>query len=173
VRGCSRRTRGSWWTCLKTLAEAMGSPAQPQHTAGVIPISVVVATIASLRDSDASLRAAVNGGLDPNPALTQANLRILTQTRFLSGMRATSVSVSCDAESTLTPRPPLEGDYARSDDRRRLKRLVGPIVSCTAPGRPAEPLLSPGRRRANGGASLPKQCLLDPKVEAELSPHRA
>jgi hypothetical protein len=149
----------------------------------VIVISVVVATIASSRDSDAASRAssvlpraAVEDGPDPNPPLPKANLRILTPTqtrrlvRYASDLRVCFVRRRVDVNG-----PTIQSNAITLEATTDvgLKRLVGLIVSCTAPlGDPPSPSSLQAVDARTVVLSLPKQCLLDPKVEAELSPHR-
>jgi hypothetical protein len=145
---------------------------------GVILIGVVVATIARSRAVDAEgsrpssalPRAAVTRGSHPDPALPQANLRILTPTqtrrlvRYASDLRVCFVGrgVDVDAPTIQSKTITLE---ATTDVG--LKRLVGLIFSCTASvGDPPSPSSLQAVDAQTVMLSLPKQCLLDPKVEA-------
>ena len=119
----------------------------------------------------------MNDGSDPNAVLPQANLKILTpaQTRrlvrYAGDLRACFLRRGVDVDGPVIQSRTITLE-ATTDVG--LKRLVALVFSCTAPpvGDPPSPSSLQVVDAQTVVLSLPKQCLLDPKVEAELSPQR-
>lgn len=150
---------------------------------GVAVIAVLAATVRYWADGDAAttqseVRAEAHEGERSEPAsLPQGNLRILTgaQTRRL--VRYAALLRACLARREVEMDGPTKHSRTITlvaATRAGIRHLAALTVSCAATlGDPPSPASLQAVDERTVALSVPRQCLLDPKVEARPGVQRA